>query len=301
MMDEHRSTFSENQLPAVVARAGKPLRHIPASECPLCDYERVLRRRLNPSDDTSKPLTVKFEQFRSHLGRHLEQLALFVLPKSDTMEQLDDDALTSGARAGDHAHSVNEANSEHSDESQGSGQNVSAEGVEEGMDLGQTIKESILGLGDGDGEEDSAPDFALRWQPPMDFQPPEKDFEVDDVDLLPRREDSMFGGDVFTPGWIRGFGREEEGFCGRCEPGTWHNRQDGSYEFDLTYRHGIDHSGVPLGRPSKLRQLTNKPGAWEGYCDTCQCWRLLRKTKMGWNWFRHCIKVSTALLNDWQF
>lgn len=131
----------------------------------------------------------------------------------------------------------------------------------------------------------------------MDFHPPEKDFEVDDVDLLPRREDSMFGGDLFTPGWIRGYGSEEEGFCGRCEPGMWHNRQDGSYEFDLTYRHGIDHSGVPLGRPSKLRQLTSMSGVWEGYCDTCRCWRILRKTKMGWNWFRHCIKVSKAPLN----
>lgn len=161
MMQEHQSAFSKNQLPAVGVRAGKSLRHILASECPLCDYDKVLRRRLNQSNPTSKPLTVKFEQFRSHLGRHLEQLALFVLPRNDTKEQLDDDAQTSGARDGDHAQSDDDADSEYSDGSQGSEQEVGAETVEDDFDLGQKIKESILSLDDGDIVEDSVPDFAL--------------------------------------------------------------------------------------------------------------------------------------------
>ncbi|KAI9790138.1 MAG: hypothetical protein M1816_005338 [Peltula sp. TS41687] len=61
----------------------------------------------------------------------------------------------------------------------------------------------------------SAPNLALGWQPPHDFTPPVADFETDDPDLMPRREEPMFGGDLFTPGWVRGNGRKLEGFCAR--------------------------------------------------------------------------------------
>ncbi|KAF8451452.1 hypothetical protein BDZ91DRAFT_669163 [Kalaharituber pfeilii] len=127
----------------------------------------------------------------------------------------------------------------------------------------------------------------------MNFTPPAQDFEHDDVDLIPRREDSMFGGDLFTPGWVRGYGKDKEGFCGRCEPGVWLNIDDGSYKANLVYKHGIDSSGIPLARPSSLRQ---RNGAWEGYCDACNGWRTIRATVLGWNWFRHCIKVCYLIL-----
>ncbi|KAL9629954.1 MAG: hypothetical protein Q9204_004982, partial [Flavoplaca sp. TL-2023a] len=38
----------------------------------------------------------------------------------------------------------------------------------------------------------------------MDFTPDSKDFEVDDDDLMPRREEPMFEGDIFTPSWEHG-------------------------------------------------------------------------------------------------
>ncbi|KAL2055286.1 hypothetical protein ABVK25_004624 [Lepraria finkii] len=69
-------------------------------------------------------------------------------------------------------------------------------------DMTSTLLEEIQGKGvlgiDALAEElDSAPDLAFIWMPPMDFTPPEEDFEVEDDDLVPRREDSMFGGDIF--------------------------------------------------------------------------------------------------------
>lgn len=140
-----------------------------------------------------------------------------------------------------------------------------------------------------------APELAMGWLPPMNFTPPKSDFDVEDSDWVPRREDSMFGGDLFTPGWMRGFGKDKEGFCGRCEPGVWHKMEDQSYENDLTYRHGIDSSGIPLPRPSNIRSVEGKEKLWEEYCEDCPGWRTLRTTKRGWNWFRHCIKVHTLV------
>ena len=38
----------------------------------------------------TEPVMIKIQTFRNHLGRHLEQLALFVLPKQEAREQADD-------------------------------------------------------------------------------------------------------------------------------------------------------------------------------------------------------------------
>ena len=118
-------------------------------------------------------------------------------------------------------------------------------------------------------ELDSAPDLAFIWMPPMDFIPPEEDFEVEDDDLVARREDSMFGGDIFTLGRVRGYGKEKEGFCGRCNPGVWHNIEDSSYERNLTYMYGIASTGLSLPRPSSLRQVGGKPGGVTGPPGSC--------------------------------
>ncbi|KAL8654300.1 MAG: hypothetical protein Q9210_001581 [Variospora velana] len=137
---------------------------------------------------------------------------------------------------------------------------------------------------------ESSPDLAFKWMPPMDFTPDAKDFEADDDDLTPRREEPMFGGDIFTPVWVRGYGVQKEGFCGRCNPGVWHNLEDSTYEKNLTYMHGIASSGLSLPRPSRVQQLKGRNRQWQAYCNTCCGWRHLRKTEAGWNWFRHCIR-----------
>ncbi|KAL8883191.1 MAG: hypothetical protein Q9192_007373, partial [Flavoplaca navasiana] len=137
---------------------------------------------------------------------------------------------------------------------------------------------------------DSPIGLAFKWMPPMDFTPDSKDFEVDDDDLMPRREEPMFEGDIFTPGWVRNYGQRKEGFCGRCTPGTWHNLEDASYEKNLTFMHGIASSGLSLPRPSEIRQIEDSKRMWQAYCEFCRGWRRLRKTDTGWNWFRHCIK-----------
>lgn len=85
MERQHADHFNNTQLDSLVAQAGKSLQRIPASACPLCDYDTVLRRRMNIGEATlsdAEPILLKPKAFATHLGRHLEQLALFVLLKA---------------------------------------------------------------------------------------------------------------------------------------------------------------------------------------------------------------------------
>ncbi|KAI4112737.1 MAG: hypothetical protein LQ345_006153 [Seirophora villosa] len=322
MCTEHHGSFTPNQLEALATRAARPMHRILASACPLCDYPAVNRGKLNAHPDED-PITVPIRTFRNHLGRHLEQLALFVLPKQDLMEQNDDIGESKDASAGqvtisgnagdsdDNERSTSETGSEQRDpelhtHTQRRGSQIrpriDAEIENEVADVNQRMDEVIAKYASfRPAPEDlvfdtleSPPDLAFKWMPPMDFTPTAKDFEVDDVDLMPRREEPMFGGDIFTPGWVRGYGSQKEGFCGRCSPGVWHNIEDFTYENNLTYVHGIASSGLSLPRPSRIRQLQGKNGPWQAYCETCCGWRHLRKTEAGWNWFRHCVKEHGA-------
>jgi hypothetical protein len=303
---QHIGAFDEKQLATLITQAQRPLQRILASSCPLCDYDGVLRRRMNIGDaipSTTEPITVKPQAFRAHLGRHLEQLALFVLPRSELMELPDAPMQSTAAYYGDMVPLEKTALSDDSAAEQedpnltpeSEGQKTLDDEPPMQLDVGQQdISKETLPKSDEILEElTTAPELAMGWLPPMNFTPPEKDFEADDIDWIPRREDSMFGGDLFTPGWVRGYGKEKEGFCGRCEPGVWHKMEDLSYEKDLTYRHGIDSSGIPLPRPTSIRPVEGKPRMWEGYCEACRGWRILRTTKMGWNWFRHCVTVRS--------
>ena len=233
---QHPGTFLESQLSALIARSGRPLEHIPASACPLCDYEAILKNRLDICSDQD-PVTVKATTFRKHLGRHLEQLALFVLLKQEVKEQAEDTVSSDAANedvtlSGQAADSVDSEETENKPEAK-EGPRDSDPNLDDGKatmqmmfraevagmapETAATLRDQVntvagLGIDEFPEESVSATDLAFVWMPPMDFTPPEADFEVDDDDLLPRREDPMFGGDIFTPGWVRGYGKEKKAF-----------------------------------------------------------------------------------------
>lgn len=302
MEQQHTSVFNSTQLASVVAQAGRSLQRIPASSCPLCDYDAALRHKMKVGGVTfsdSEPLLVTPRAFRAHLGRHLEQLALFVLPKSELAEFEEPIVQSVAVQDGDF---VPRDEALHTDCSEEEDMDPNLTPESEGIDISEErygsrseTKEPAPEVNEIYEELTEAPELAMGWLPPMNFTPPKADFDVEDIDWTPRREDSMFGGDLFTPGWVRGYGKDKEGFCGRCEPGVWHKMSDQSYANDLTYRHGIDSSGIPLPRPSCIRPVEGKEKLWEGYCEDCRGWRTLRATRMGWNWFRHCMKVRSTV------
>ncbi|KAK8136420.1 ankyrin [Apiospora sp. TS-2023a] len=250
---------------------------INAADCPLCDYSSTLRHRGYTEEDISHLPT---EKFSKHLGRHLEQLALFILPNGDLTEEEDESS----------DHGRDDGNEDSDTEEPADGMQLPPE-----ADLLQNLSDLVAGGNDDPSSFTQAPDLAMRWQPPQDFTPPQEDFDTEDTDLLPLRQEPIYGGDLFTPGWARGIGRDKEGYCARCPVFHWVNMVDGSYRFHLTYFHGVPDSGVPLPRPTEIRPVMDKVGTWEGFCEACSRWRLLKKTKRGWSWYRHWLNVRNLL------
>lgn len=86
-------------LEALILQSEEPVDKISASACLICDEWRATLE--NPNQDAKRSFLnsgQKVEpygtltQFRRHLGRHMEQLALFALPKAEGDEMEDDSA-----------------------------------------------------------------------------------------------------------------------------------------------------------------------------------------------------------------
>lgn len=281
MREQHDDSVKDEQVRQLVRQSSHRAQRLPASSCSLCDYEAILRSRLDTYSD-DEPMIIKPEQLRNHLGRHLEQLAIFVLPKSALMHDRTYNEDDKGDGPPSDAASVRSNDSENEPEAVASDLAMHPDefaGIIASLSQSESL---VLAV---------SPALALGWQPPHDFTPPSEYFKTEDYDLIPRREESTFGGDLFTPGWVRGYDKHKEGYCARCDVGHWVNIPSGNYEFHLTYLHGLPYTGLPLSRPSAIREINGRAGVWEAFCDVCDGWRTLKKTHQGWNWWRHCLTV----------
>ena len=75
----HHAIFSERQLPIIVDLSKRPVDSIRPSECPFCDG---LWAKADSSPTLSdSALVVDLHQFRRHVGYHMQQIALFALPR----------------------------------------------------------------------------------------------------------------------------------------------------------------------------------------------------------------------------
>lgn len=97
MRSLHAEKFNEAQLPALVELSQQSLDRIPATACPLCDDWEKKLREANPHTPKNEALVVAPAQFRRHVGAHMEQLALFAIPRG---YKEDEDAGSSGAAPG---------------------------------------------------------------------------------------------------------------------------------------------------------------------------------------------------------
>jgi hypothetical protein len=98
----HPAVLASTQIQAVLLQSEEPVDTISAFACPLCDeWEEGIKTRQGKQEgkirmlnhgEMVEPYGTK-KQFRRHLGRHMEQLALFALPTNNA--ELDDDS-TSG-------------------------------------------------------------------------------------------------------------------------------------------------------------------------------------------------------------
>jgi len=95
----HPAILAASKMEAMILQSEEPVTKIPSKACPFCnEWERDLR----DSKQDSKILLLNdgkiFEpygttkQFRKHLGRHMEQMALFALPVQESNE-LEDESV----------------------------------------------------------------------------------------------------------------------------------------------------------------------------------------------------------------
>ena len=282
--DRHADKILSQGIHVLVDKCGRPSESTTASACPFCDYPSVLRRRGYSGEDDC---TVSAKTFIQHICRHLEQLALFVLPRDVLCEEerheTDDDDNDDDEYVDRSSELEEDAQNEES---------LTAKDEEAELEAIELILAELVTKEKPSDVFHEPPDLAMRWQPPHDFTPPADIFNTEDTDALPMRQEPTFGGDLFTPGWARGFDVKKEGFCGRCTPGQWFNMPSGDYEFHMTYQHGCPTTGVPFPRPSSIRRVRGCQDRWEGYCDECMGWMVLRRTVRGWNWYRHWLLVS---------
>ena len=81
MRARHAQLSSPAQLPVLLHACRQAVDRVPAANCLLCDWESVLRQN-NTVVSPHETFVVTLDQFRRHVGSHMEQLALFALPRS---------------------------------------------------------------------------------------------------------------------------------------------------------------------------------------------------------------------------
>lgn len=88
---QHADQISPQQLPLVVEQSRRPVKFIQPNECPFCDEEWA---RGEVSD--TEALVVTLDEFRRHLGQHLQRIALFSLPRLGHNQDASSSAVTGG-------------------------------------------------------------------------------------------------------------------------------------------------------------------------------------------------------------
>jgi hypothetical protein len=77
----HADTFIEDQLSDLIKVCQKPVDKLLPSACPFCDEWEDRLREINKHMSPDETLVVTPQQFRHHVGSHMEQLALFAIPR----------------------------------------------------------------------------------------------------------------------------------------------------------------------------------------------------------------------------
>ncbi|KAI4723508.1 hypothetical protein E4T48_00220 [Aureobasidium sp. EXF-10727] len=131
--------------------------------------------------------------------------------------------------------------------------------------------------------------------PPTEMvDPPSEDMNPSDKTMLPQRRNLKDPNHLYMPRWIRGDGKQREGWCGSCRPGKWLSLKRSTYWYHKNFCHGITVMGTPFPRPARTRALADDKG-WEGYCRSCNKWIVLNGGKKSHtSWFRHAYKCDPS-------
>jgi hypothetical protein len=97
LMHQHGELAEQHDIDFLLQTSSRPSEHLSADHCPFCDWGITLRERNNAPREHD--MTVPSRRFMKHLGRHLEEIALFVLPQPDEEEKSSEDTASNAAHA----------------------------------------------------------------------------------------------------------------------------------------------------------------------------------------------------------
>jgi hypothetical protein len=100
---QHTQHITDDQLDALTEASKRPPGQFVASDCPICDAWEPMLRRFNPTLTADDVLAVTPAQFQSHLGSHMQQLALFAIPRGYLEEGEAEEASAASIRVAGHA------------------------------------------------------------------------------------------------------------------------------------------------------------------------------------------------------
>ena len=95
MQKQHGETIMEAQIATVLKSCERPVQGISSTACPFCDDWKVSSDVVQPSTE----IRVTPAQFRRHLGKHLEQISLFALPRRHVDDNNDNEGDQDSNRA----------------------------------------------------------------------------------------------------------------------------------------------------------------------------------------------------------
>ena len=100
MKSQHQELSSPKSLEPLLQASQEVPEHFPAASCPFClDWEKNLRES-NLQIAGEDTIAVTARQFRNHLAQHMEQLALFAIPRGHTeTEEADSADVAAGSVA----------------------------------------------------------------------------------------------------------------------------------------------------------------------------------------------------------
>lgn len=81
MRSRHSGKFPTTQLPALAKASQQLVDRISPGDCPFCDVWAKKLSATNPKQSQNETLVITPAQFRHHVCAHMEQLALFAIPR----------------------------------------------------------------------------------------------------------------------------------------------------------------------------------------------------------------------------